>query len=80
MTVTEATTATGQTAERVKSSQAILGLARCHDVEIPITDVVGDLINGQLTVQDAATSLMARCERGLRVGRVRRPRGWPGCV
>ncbi|MEU5323724.1 oxidoreductase subunit [Streptomyces sp. NPDC021056] len=63
MTVTEATTATGRTAEGVKSSQAILELARCHDVEMPITDVVVDLINGQLTVQDAATSLMARAPK-----------------
>ncbi|MEU9918909.1 NAD(P)H-dependent glycerol-3-phosphate dehydrogenase [Streptomyces sp. NPDC051001] len=63
MTVTEATTATGQTAEGVKSSQAILDLAHRHDVEMPITDVVVDVINGQLTVQDAAARLLARAPR-----------------
>jgi glycerol-3-phosphate dehydrogenase (NAD(P)+) len=62
MTVTEATTATGQTAEGDKSSQAILELAR-HDVEMHITDVVVDVISGQLTVQDAATCLMARAPK-----------------
>ncbi|MFJ2241000.1 NAD(P)H-dependent glycerol-3-phosphate dehydrogenase [Streptomyces sp. NPDC087859] len=63
MTVVEATTATGQTAERVKSSQAILDLAHHHGVEMPITDVVVDVINGQLTVQDAAARLMARAPK-----------------
>ncbi|MEV7888354.1 NAD(P)H-dependent glycerol-3-phosphate dehydrogenase [Streptomyces sp. NPDC002817] len=63
MTVVEATTATGQTAEGVKSSQAILDLARRHGVEMPITDVVVDVINGQLTVQDAAARLMARAPK-----------------
>ncbi|KKD02344.1 NAD(P)H-dependent glycerol-3-phosphate dehydrogenase [Streptomyces sp. WM6386] len=63
MTVVEATTATGQAAEGVKSSQAILDLAQRHGVEMPITDVVVDVINGQLTVQDAAARLMTRAPK-----------------
>ncbi|SNX88697.1 glycerol-3-phosphate dehydrogenase (NAD(P)+) [Streptomyces sp. TLI_55] len=62
-TLAEATTATGQTAEGVKSSQAILELARAHGVEMPITEVVVGVINGQLTVHDAAGQLLARAPR-----------------
>ncbi|MFE4423035.1 NAD(P)H-dependent glycerol-3-phosphate dehydrogenase [Streptomyces sp. NPDC056817] len=36
--------ATGQTTEGVKSAEAILGLARIHDVEMPITGVVSALL------------------------------------
>ncbi|MFC8349778.1 NAD(P)H-dependent glycerol-3-phosphate dehydrogenase [Streptomyces sp. NPDC057280] len=63
LTVAEATTATGQTAEGVKSSQAILDLARAHGVEMPITEVVVGVINDQLTVQDAASRLLARAPK-----------------
>ncbi|MGI5380729.1 NAD(P)H-dependent glycerol-3-phosphate dehydrogenase [Streptomyces sp. CA-251387] len=60
MTVEEAAAATRQTAEGVKSCQAILDLARRTGVEMPITEVVAAVIDGQLTVQDAAGQLMAR--------------------
>ncbi|MFJ3249028.1 hypothetical protein [Streptomyces sp. NPDC086782] len=40
---------TGQTTEGVKSAEAILGLARVHDVEMPITGVVSALLLGRVT-------------------------------
>jgi glycerol-3-phosphate dehydrogenase (NAD(P)+) len=60
MTVDEAATATSQTAEGVKSSQSILELARRHGVEMPITEVVVDVIQGAATVAEAASMLMNR--------------------
>ncbi|MFE9647494.1 NAD(P)H-dependent glycerol-3-phosphate dehydrogenase [Streptomyces sp. NPDC006365] len=68
MTVEEATAATRQTAEGVKSCKAILDLARRNDVEMPITKVVAAVIDGQLTVQDAANRLMARTPKPERYG------------
>jgi glycerol-3-phosphate dehydrogenase (NAD(P)+) len=60
MSVDEAATATSQTAEGVKSSQSILELARRHGVEMPITEVVVDVIQGAATVAEAASMLMNR--------------------
>lgn len=60
MTVDEAATATSQTAEGVKSSQSILELARRHGVEMPITEVVVDVIRGEATVAEAVSMLMTR--------------------
>jgi glycerol-3-phosphate dehydrogenase (NAD(P)+) len=60
MTVAQATVATSQTAEGVKSSQSILGLAQRHGVEMPITEVVVSVLHGSMTVAEAAGRLMAR--------------------
>ncbi|MFI2352909.1 NAD(P)H-dependent glycerol-3-phosphate dehydrogenase [Streptomyces sp. NPDC019443] len=60
MTVAEATAATSQTAEGVKSSQSILEVAQQHGVEMPITEVVVAVIQGTVTVAEAAAMLMAR--------------------
>ncbi|MGW0647695.1 NAD(P)H-dependent glycerol-3-phosphate dehydrogenase [Streptomyces umbrinus] len=68
MTIVEATAATRQTAEGVKSCKAILGLARHNDVEMPITEVVAAVIDGQITVQDAASQLMSRTPKPERYG------------
>jgi glycerol-3-phosphate dehydrogenase (NAD(P)+) len=68
MTVAEATTATRQTAEGVKSSQSILELARVHGVEMPITEVVVAVIQGTATVDEAASMLMARAPKPERYG------------
>ncbi|MCP3822100.1 NAD(P)-dependent glycerol-3-phosphate dehydrogenase [Streptomyces sp. A3M-1-3] len=68
MTVAEATTATSQTAEGVKSSQSILELARRHGVEMPITEVVVAVINGTATVDEAASMLMNRSPKPERYG------------
>lgn len=63
MTVDEAATATSQTAEGVKSSQSILELARRHGVEMPITEVVVDVIEGAATVAEATSMLMTRAPK-----------------
>jgi len=68
MTVAEATAATRQTAEGVKSCKAVLGLAHRNGVEIPITEVVAAVIDGQITVQDAASQLMSRTLKPERYG------------
>ncbi|MFD8425223.1 NAD(P)H-dependent glycerol-3-phosphate dehydrogenase [Streptomyces sp. NPDC059466] len=60
MSIDEATRATHRTAEGVKSCRAILGLARTHGVEMPITEVVASVIDGTATVADAAAALMSR--------------------
>ncbi|WP_369384134.1 NAD(P)H-dependent glycerol-3-phosphate dehydrogenase [Streptomyces sp. cg36] len=60
MTVAQATTATSQTAEGVKSAAALLSLARRHHVEMPITEVVVGVLDAQLTARQAAELLMSR--------------------
>lgn len=68
MTVAEATAATSQTAEGVKSSQSILELARRHGVEMPLTEVVVAVLNGMVTVAEAANMLMTRSPKPERYG------------
>ncbi|MFF8534484.1 NAD(P)H-dependent glycerol-3-phosphate dehydrogenase [Streptomyces sp. SAS_267] len=63
MTVAEATAATKQTAEGVKSCRAILDLSRVHGIEMPITEVVAAVIDGTVTVADAAAALMSRAPK-----------------
>ncbi|MFI7181994.1 NAD(P)H-dependent glycerol-3-phosphate dehydrogenase [Streptomyces anthocyanicus] len=60
LSIEEATTATRQTTEGVKSAQAILGLAHAHGVDMPITDVVTALLNGKITLDQATAALMQR--------------------
>lgn len=68
LSVAEATVATRQTAEGVKSCRAVLDLARAHGVEMPITEVVADVISGAVTVQEAADALMSRAPKPERYG------------
>ncbi|WP_274565074.1 NAD(P)H-dependent glycerol-3-phosphate dehydrogenase [Streptomyces spiramyceticus] len=60
LSVEEATAATRQTTEGVKSAEAILALAHAHDVEMPITDVISALLNGKVTLDQATAALMHR--------------------
>jgi glycerol-3-phosphate dehydrogenase (NAD(P)+) len=60
LSVEEATAATRQTTEGVKSAEAILALARAHDVEMPITDVISVLLHEKVTLDEAAAALMQR--------------------
>ncbi|MDT9681004.1 NAD(P)H-dependent glycerol-3-phosphate dehydrogenase [Streptomyces sp. TRM76323] len=60
MSVKEATAATRQTTEGVKSAAAVLELARAHGVEMPITDVISALLHEQVTLDQAAAALMQR--------------------
>ncbi|MFE3504598.1 NAD(P)H-dependent glycerol-3-phosphate dehydrogenase [Kitasatospora sp. NPDC059146] len=63
MSVAEATAATRQTTEGVKSAEAILALAHAHGVEMPITNVMTALLNEKITLDEAATALMQRPPR-----------------
>ncbi|MDX3578103.1 MULTISPECIES: NAD(P)H-dependent glycerol-3-phosphate dehydrogenase [unclassified Streptomyces] len=60
LSVAEATALTRQTTEGVKSAQAILALAQVHDVEMPITQVISDLLHAKVTLNEAAAALMQR--------------------
>ncbi|MGW1870405.1 NAD(P)H-dependent glycerol-3-phosphate dehydrogenase [Streptomyces mauvecolor] len=60
LSVEEATAATRQTTEGVKSAEAILALARAHDVEMPITEVISALLHEKVTLDEAAAALMQR--------------------
>jgi glycerol-3-phosphate dehydrogenase (NAD(P)+) len=51
---------TSQTAEGTTSYAPVLELARKYGAEMPITEVVGALITGRLSVGDAAAVLMSR--------------------
>ncbi|MFE3187006.1 oxidoreductase subunit [Streptomyces violascens] len=52
-----------QTAEGVKSSAALLALAHRYGVEMPITEVVVDVIRGRINVTQAADRLLARAPK-----------------
>ncbi|WP_331727699.1 NAD(P)H-dependent glycerol-3-phosphate dehydrogenase [Streptomyces sp. NBC_00158] len=58
--VEQATAATRQTTEGVKSAEAILALARAHDIEMPITEVISALLHEKVTLDEAAAALMQR--------------------
>lgn len=60
LSVEEANAATRQTTEGVKSAEAILGLAHAHGVDMPITEVVTALLNGEVTLEQVTASLMQR--------------------
>lgn len=60
LSVEEATAATRQTTEGVKSAQAILALAHTQGVEMPITDVVSALLHEKITLDQAADALTRR--------------------
>ncbi|MFI6688052.1 NAD(P)H-dependent glycerol-3-phosphate dehydrogenase [Streptomyces sp. NPDC050485] len=60
LNVEEATAATRQTTEGVKSAEAVLALAHAHDVDMPITSVITALLNGKVTLDQATSALMQR--------------------
>ena len=60
LNVAQAKERTTQTAEGVTSCAPVLELARKYGVEMPITEAVGGLITGQLSVGEAAALLMSR--------------------
>ncbi|MEU1622392.1 NAD(P)H-dependent glycerol-3-phosphate dehydrogenase [Streptomyces sp. NPDC005722] len=60
LSLEQATAATRQTTEGVKSAEAILALAHAHDVEMPITDVMSALLQEKVTLEQAAAALMQR--------------------
>ncbi|WP_061297057.1 NAD(P)H-dependent glycerol-3-phosphate dehydrogenase [Herbidospora cretacea] len=60
MTFDEVVSVTKQTAEGVKSCESVLQLARKHDVEMPITEVVVGVVHDGMTPGEAAMLLMSR--------------------
>jgi glycerol-3-phosphate dehydrogenase (NAD(P)+) len=60
LSVEQASAATRQTTEGVKSAEAILALAHAHDVEMPITEVISALLHEKVTLDEAAAALMQR--------------------
>ncbi|MFF2785958.1 NAD(P)H-dependent glycerol-3-phosphate dehydrogenase [Streptomyces sp. NPDC058049] len=58
LTLAQATAATSQTAEGVASAESVLRLAR--RVEMPMTEVVVDVLQGRITTGQAAARLMER--------------------
>jgi len=59
----EAIEATRTTAEGVRTAPAILALARAHQVEVPITEAVVDVLAGRLSSADAVRRLMGRSKK-----------------
>lgn len=68
MTMAEVVAATKQTAEGVKSCESVLELARKHDVEMPITEVVVGVVHDGMTPGEAAMLLMSRTPKPERYG------------
>ena len=60
MTVAEAAAAMNQTVEGVASCGPVLTLARAHQVEMPITEVVKAVTSDGLPVAQAAVMLASR--------------------
>ncbi|MEU6351091.1 NAD(P)H-dependent glycerol-3-phosphate dehydrogenase [Streptomyces sp. NPDC047072] len=60
MSVAEATAATRQTTEGVKSAEAILEPARAHGVEMPITETIAALLRDRISLTEATAALMQR--------------------
>lgn len=68
MTLDEVIAATKQTAEGVKSSEAVLELARKHNVEMPITEAVTAVLHHGMPIKEAAISLISRSPKPERYG------------
>jgi glycerol-3-phosphate dehydrogenase (NAD(P)+) len=68
MTLDEVIAATRQTAEGVKSSEAVLELARKHGVEMPITEAVTAVLHHGMPIKEAAVSLISRSPKPERYG------------
>jgi glycerol-3-phosphate dehydrogenase (NAD(P)+) len=68
MSLEEVVKVTRQTAEGVKSCDAILELARRHGVEMPITEAIVAVMHGGLSPADAGRLLMSRTPKPERYG------------
>ncbi|WP_346048060.1 NAD(P)H-dependent glycerol-3-phosphate dehydrogenase [Actinomadura chokoriensis] len=68
MTLDEVIAVTRQTAEGVKSSEAVLALARKHHVEMPITEAVTAVLHHGMPIKEAAVSLISRSPKPERYG------------
>ncbi|MFI6479533.1 NAD(P)H-dependent glycerol-3-phosphate dehydrogenase [Nonomuraea sp. NPDC050663] len=68
MTLEEAIASTKQTVEGVKSAESVLELARKHDVEMPITEVVVGVVHDGMAPAEAGVLLMSRSPKPERYG------------
>jgi len=68
MTLEQVIAVTKQTAEGVKSSEAVLELARKHNVEMPITEAVTAVLYHGMPIREAAISLISRAPKPERYG------------
>jgi glycerol-3-phosphate dehydrogenase (NAD(P)+) len=68
MSLEEVIAATKQTAEGVKSCDAVLELARRHHVEMPITEAIVAVMHGGLSPVEAGRLLMSRTPKPERYG------------
>ncbi|REE99027.1 NAD(P)H-dependent glycerol-3-phosphate dehydrogenase [Thermomonospora umbrina] len=68
MTLEQTIAVTRQTAEGVKSSEAVLELARKYGVEMPITEVVAAVMHHGMSISEAASLLMSRSPKPERYG------------
>ncbi len=68
MTLEEVIAVTKQTAEGVKSAEPVLELARKHNVEMPITEAVVNVLHRDVPLKEAAISLISRSPKPERYG------------
>jgi glycerol-3-phosphate dehydrogenase (NAD(P)+) len=68
MTLAQVIAVTKQTAEGVKSSEAVLELARKHNVEMPITEMVAAVLHHGMSIEEAMLKLMSRTPKPERYG------------
>ncbi|GAA4223531.1 glycerol-3-phosphate dehydrogenase (NAD(P)+) [Streptosporangium album] len=68
MSLAEVVAATKQTVEGVKSCESVLELARKHDVEMPITEVVVAVVHDGMPPSEAGMLLMSRTPKPERYG------------
>ncbi|MFP3967709.1 NAD(P)H-dependent glycerol-3-phosphate dehydrogenase [Actinomadura fulvescens] len=68
MTLEQVVAVTKQTAEGVKSCEAVLELARKHNVEMPITESVVDVLYHGVPIKEAGISLISRSPKPERYG------------
>lgn len=68
MSLEEAIASSTQTVEGVKSAESVLELARKHDVEMPITEVVVGVVHDGMPPAEAGVLLMSRSPKPERYG------------
>ncbi|MFG1999292.1 NAD(P)H-dependent glycerol-3-phosphate dehydrogenase [Spirillospora sp. NPDC048911] len=68
MTLEQVIAVTKQTAEGVKSCEAVLELARKHNVEMPITESVAGVLYHGMPIKEAGLSLISRSPKPERYG------------
>lgn len=67
MSLDDALSATIGTAEGVKSCRSVLDLARKHDIDVPITEIVVAVVHDGMKPRDAVGALMTRTAKPERI-------------